>query len=308
MMLLLFQLLALSTVAYAAGTAGCGKVHWFNGITQYNFGLKSSGMDRSYSIHLPPDYDANAPYPVVLGFHGSQSVGLFFEVDTKMSESQYSAGKIMVYPNGVGGAWAGANYSSVSVEVDLQFVTDLLSNLRANYCVDDSRIYATGMSIGGGFVNTIACSDVGSEFAAFAPHSGSYYTDNGGVNASCTPARSPLPILEIHGGADQSVYYEGGVGEGGIEPAIPDWLSWWAERNNCTSPPSVEESFDDDVQHYVWTCGDTEGVLQHWKVDDMGHCWASTEPNFSQLSIGQGPTHIEASQIIIDFFDQFSKP
>jgi poly(3-hydroxybutyrate) depolymerase len=73
-----------------AGTAGCGTTHWFNGITQYH-SLKSSGRDRSYSIHLPNDYDENKPYPLVLGFHGSDGIGLFFELDTRMSSSDYSA-------------------------------------------------------------------------------------------------------------------------------------------------------------------------------------------------------------------------
>ncbi|KAI1337523.1 carbohydrate esterase family 1 protein [Xylariaceae sp. FL0016] len=289
-------------------TDGCGKTHLFSGITQY-YGLTSSGRDRKYSIHLPSDYDKMTSYPLVLGFHGSDSIGLFFEVDTKMSESRFSGNKIMVYPDGVGGAWAGANYSKVSVDEDLQFVSDLLDEIRDNYCIDDSRIYATGISNGGGFVNTIACSAVGDEFAAFAPASGSYYTDDDGVSGGCSPARSPLPVLEIHGGSDASVHYEGGEGEGGTEPAIPEWLGWWAQRDECSSS-KVEDSFDDDVHHTIWTCGTdgTEGVLQHWKVDDMGHCWASTEINFSQIAAGEGPTHIEASQIIMDFFDQFTKP
>ncbi|KAI0411134.1 carbohydrate esterase family 1 protein [Xylaria grammica] len=288
-------------------TAGCGKVHLLPGITTYH-GLTSSGRDRSYSVHLPSSYDKSKSYPVVLGFHGSSSIGLFFEVDTKMSESRFSANKIMVYPNGVGGAWAGANYSEVSVDEDLQFVTDLLTELRGEYCVDDSRIYATGISNGGGFVNVIACSAVGAEFAAFAPASGAYYTDNSGVTGGCSPTRSPLPVLEIHGGSDASVLYAGGEGEGGIEPAIPTWLGWWAERNACTSS-KVEDSFDGDVHHTTWTCAnDSEGILQHWKIDDMGHCWASTEINFSQLSVLEGPTHIQASQLIMDFFDQYTKP
>ncbi|KAF8173345.1 hypothetical protein K438DRAFT_1980892 [Mycena galopus ATCC 62051] len=59
---------------------------------------------------------------------------------------------------------------------------------------------------------------IGGAFAAFAIESGSFYTDNGflningtgpavGVNDGCTPARSPLPMLEIHGDADTSVHY-----------------------------------------------------------------------------------------------------
>ncbi|KAI1827870.1 carbohydrate esterase family 1 protein [Xylaria intraflava] len=291
----------------ARATAGCGKAHFLPGITTYH-GLNSSGRDRTYSVHLPSDYDDSEPYPVVLGFHGSSSIGLFFEVDTGLSDSKYSANKIMVYPNGVGGAWAGANYSEASVPEDLQFVTDLLTALRDDYCIDDSRIYATGISIGGGFVNTIACSAVGGQFAAFAPASGAFYTDDAGVTGGCSPARSPLPVLEIHGGIDASVHYGGGEGEGGVEPAIPTWLGWWAQRNACTSS-TTEDSFGGDVHHTTWTCGDgAEGVVQHWKVDDMGHCWASTEINFSQLSVLEGPTHIEASQIIVDFFDQFTKP
>lgn len=79
------------------------------------------------------------------------------------------------------------------------------------------------MSNGGGFVNTLACSSVGGEFAAFAPASGSYYTDSNGPDNGCRPAPSHLPLLEIHGGNDKSVPYQGGQGEGGIEPSIPDW-------------------------------------------------------------------------------------
>ncbi|KAJ7495556.1 putative ferulic acid esterase [Mycena latifolia] len=219
-----------SPVAAVTGTAGCGTSHIFPGLTQY-FDLTSGNISRSYSIHLPSTYD----------------------VDTGLSECQYSAEKIMVYPYGLGGAWAGANYSEATVPQDLAFVSDLLNDIHANYCIDDTRVYATGcvrsspplfalhipsspplpssanhptpgMSIGGGFVNTIACSPLSSEFAAFAAGSGSFYTsDNAGPADStpCTPAHSPLPMLEIHGGADPDVAYAGGV-----EPAIPDWCVW----------------------------------------------------------------------------------
>ncbi|KAF8178785.1 hypothetical protein K438DRAFT_1769242 [Mycena galopus ATCC 62051] len=236
----------------------------------------------------------NTPYPLVLGFHGSSEIGFFFEADTGLSESQYSAEKIMVYPNGLGGAWAGANYSVATVPEDLQFVSDLLDAVRAGWCIDDSRIYATGMSIGAGFANTIACSPIGGDFAASAI-------------IRCTPARSPLPMLEIHGGADTSVHYDGGPGEGGVEPAIPDWLSWWAERNACGTNTSTT-SFNDDVQHYEWECSGSEGLLQHWKVDDMGHCWASTTLDFSEIAAGEGPTPIDASTIVMAFFDLWVKP
>ena len=77
------------------------------------------------------------------------------------------------------------------------------------------------MSNGGGFIGTLACSAVGGQFAALASGSGSFYTDANG--SQCSPARKPLPLLEIHGGNDKSVFYDGGNGEGGLLPSIPSW-------------------------------------------------------------------------------------
>ena len=74
----------------AAAGGGCGKTHLLNGVTKYH-SLTSGGRTRDYSIHAPASYDKDSAYPVVLGFHGSDSVGFFFEVDTRMSEAHFSA-------------------------------------------------------------------------------------------------------------------------------------------------------------------------------------------------------------------------
>lgn len=125
--------------------SGCGKRHLFPGLTQYRFNLPSSNKSRSYSYHLPSNYNPKKKYPVVLGFHGSSSTGLFFELDSKMSEKRFSAEKIMVYPNGIGGSWAGPSYHKGStVEEDVVFVTDLLADLEERVCVDVDRVYGVG--------------------------------------------------------------------------------------------------------------------------------------------------------------------
>ncbi|KAJ7327942.1 hypothetical protein DFH08DRAFT_1026021 [Mycena albidolilacea] len=118
--------------------------------------------------------------------------------------------KILVYPNGVGSAWAGANYSVATVPEDLQFISTW--HLRQSYqCnrvhskVRNSNYTIPSLSIGGGFVNTIACGPVSGKFAAFAADSGSFYTDNGGGAAGHTPAhpatRDRDPRWERHGRA-----------------------------------------------------------------------------------------------------------
>jgi poly(3-hydroxybutyrate) depolymerase len=138
-------IIALPQAPAVAGTPGCGKSQLFRGITQYRFNLVSSGKSRSYSYHLPSNYDKNKRYPVVLGFHGSSSTGLFFEADTKMSQERFSAEKIMVYPNGIDGSWAGPTYhTGSSVDEDITFVEDVVRDLGERACVDTARVYAAG--------------------------------------------------------------------------------------------------------------------------------------------------------------------
>lgn len=212
------------SLQYTGGdTSGCGKTHFFTGLTHYRH-IKSGGTDRSYSIHLPASYSPDTQHPLIMGFHGSQSIGFFFEADTRLSEKQFTGDKLVVYPDGLGKAWAGASYSDSTLDEDLQFVWDMLADVRENFCVDSARIYAAGMSMGGGFVNSLACNDtVGGEFAAFAPASGAFYADNDDNYLDCKPARVPVPIVEFHGGKDTTVKYDGGEGSGGQLPAITDW-------------------------------------------------------------------------------------
>ncbi|KAJ7327964.1 hypothetical protein DFH08DRAFT_1084610 [Mycena albidolilacea] len=200
--------------------------------------------------------------------------------------------KVLVDPNGVGGAWAGANYSEATFPEGLQFVSDLLDVIRAGWWIDNSR----GLSIGGGFVNTIACAPIGGNFGASPPAlvPSSFYTDNGGVSGQrgpCTRGRTPLPVPEIHGGSDTDVLYAGGAEEGGTEPAIVEGesLSRWATRNGCTGANMTEMLFSGDVHHSSWACAgvgvEEASVLRHWK-DDMRHCWPSTSLDFSEIAAG----------------------
>jgi poly(3-hydroxybutyrate) depolymerase len=81
----------------------------------------------------------------VIGFHGSSSIGVFFELDTKMSQERYSSGKIMVYPNGIGGSWAGPTYHDGStVAEDIQFVQDMINDVKVLFCVDEQKVFGAG--------------------------------------------------------------------------------------------------------------------------------------------------------------------
>lgn len=127
---------------------------------------------------------------------------------------------------------ARSSYATKGVD-DVQFVADLLEYLKTNYCIDTDRIYASGKSNGAGFVDTLACSDTGDQFAAFAMAAAALYTDT--TKESCSKKRA---ILESHGDSDNTIPYAGGEGSGGPIPNVGKWVRFWGERNCGTGAPS----------------------------------------------------------------------
>ncbi|KAI1263518.1 family 1 carbohydrate esterase [Xylariaceae sp. FL1019] len=290
---LLILTAALLGYAEAASSAGCGTSHSFIGSTQ-TFSITSSGGTRTYRIHLPSSYEASTAVPLIIAYHGSGGNPTDFEITTRFSDEGLNPNMVVVYPAGVDGNWQGPTYATAGVS-DKVFTTDLVNHIKDNYCIDSSRVYAAGHSNGGGFVGTLACSPDhgGNQFAAFAAASGAFYTDVVGDDA-CHPARSPLPILEIHGGADTTIPYAGGEGRGGPLPSIPDWLSRWATRNQCGT--STVSDLANGVHHSVWTCAGQGAVLQHWKIDGHDHSYP-----------GQG-AEVDASARIVEFFSSQALP
>src|SRR5436305_2185699 len=85
---------------------------------------------------------------------------------------------------------------------DVAFVAALLDRLERKVCMDRERVYATGVSNGGGFAARIGC-ELSARIAAIAPVAGGYRS-----LAECRPDR-PVSVLEIHGTSDPVVPYDG---------------------------------------------------------------------------------------------------
>lgn len=199
-------------------------------------------------------------------------------------------------------AWEGVPRAAHGVQ-DKVFTTHILAYLRDNFCIDDSRIYASGKSDGGGFVGTLACSaDHGGDFAAFAAASGAFYTDF----LPCHPARSPLPILEFHGTADKTIPYVGGCKHKKPLPSIPLWLAQWArERDGCSGPMLNVTEYGGKVWHTSYSCNE-KPLVQGYLTEGMGHDWPSKEYNDDNKGKNLAP--IEGTSIMIDFFNANTKP
>lgn len=190
--------------------------------------------------------------------------------------------------------WQGPTYATSGVSDEI-FTTDLVTHIKDMFCVDESRVYAAGYSNGGGFVNTLACSaEHGGQFAAFASFAAALYTDVIG-DERCSPARSPLPILETHGTGDGIIPYDGGLGHGGPLPAIPGWLERWAGRNQCTSSTTTDRG--NGVSEQSWTCAGITGLMRHITMEGQDHDYP-------------GPTHRQlfVTPAMLGFLSAHRKP
>lgn len=111
---------------------------------------------REYFVYLPTGYDAMRAYPVVYQFHGAGGTGKSNNVPIEKSSL---GNAIVVGPTSLVNAsenrtqWQFTSAASP----DLTFFDALVTEINANYCVDTSRLFATGFSSGGWMCNLLGC-------------------------------------------------------------------------------------------------------------------------------------------------------
>lgn len=199
--------------------------------------VMSGGMERTYELRLPDDYDNTHPYRLMLGFHGangnsSQVAPSYFGL-WNLSEGS----TIFVAPDAVDGLWNATR--------DTAMVSDLIEQLSNDLCIDTSRIGIEGFSQGGAMVWTLACALPGT-FRFAVVHSG------GGLPMpqSC----EPIPFFSALG--------TDGSGQGMSS-------DYFAEVNGCTVEPLPEAPSGGHACTNYEDCD--EGFPTRWCDYDAGH-------------------------------------
>ena len=257
--------------------------------------MLSGGVTRLYRIHVPRRYAPRVPIPLVLNFHGHGSYAAAQELLTGFSILADRYDFLVVYPQGTVGADGRTGWGSGGrgrpTSNDVLFISDLLTQVQADYCVDPQRIYATGFSNGGGMTALLACQLAG-RIAAFAPVSGSYYPHTGG----CLPGR-PVSLLEFHGTSDSIVPY---YGRSSVDLLpVSSWLSEWAKRDSCAADPTLQAERG-WVTRYTWTGCAAGAAIVHYRISGWGHHWPALPITTAQEA--QNSDVPVASVLIWDFF------
>jgi polyhydroxybutyrate depolymerase len=137
--------------------------------------VESGGALRTVQVTAPESALQGAPVPLVLVYHGVFSEGDAIQTVTGMREKAAAEGFITAAGDGIGRSWnAGLCCDPAAADDvdDVGFTRDMVAAIEAEYCIDESRIYATGFSNGAAMVFRLAC-EASDLFASFVPVAGS---------------------------------------------------------------------------------------------------------------------------------------
>ena len=252
--------------------------------------IEIDGELREYVLYVPASYDGDANIPILFNFHGFGDSAENYMNNADMRALAETEVFILVYPQGscLDGAphWnpcpnGGDNKSTAN---DFGFVESMINEISFQYNVDMNRIYAVGYSNGGMMAYGLANykSDL---IAAVASVSGSMLDCVG-------PVSHPMPVIHLHGTADDTILYTGSIEWSSVQNTLDHWIT----LNNTNLNPNVssDTSGGMTIEHYSYDEGDSSVSVEHYKYIGGEHVW------FSARYEGKS-----TSELVWDFFSSY---
>lgn len=259
------------------------------------------GLQRSYIVYRPATLPASAPLVVMIhgGYGSAANAEKAYGWDSEADRDHF----LVAYPNSVGVAWnagGGCCGQAATKNIDdVGFITAMVQQISREADVDQTRIYATGISNGGILDYALACrTDL---FAAIGPDSATQ------LGPCAQP--TPVSVIHIHGTADTRIPYAGGEGDGTAHidgPAIPSLNATWRGIDQC-APPKISISGVVTTSVADCTAGRTVELIT---VAGAGHQWPGAEAKPVQeklLHTDPPSTALNATDTIWQFFAQHHK-
>ena len=274
-----------------------------------------NGRIRSYWLHIPRNYEAKNPTPMLIALHAGGSCASRMMLITNLTAQAEKYNFIIVYPNGItrcnpfwrmwnGGYCCGFAYER-NVD-DVGYIRTLIQHLQLRYNIDTNRIYITGHSNGAILAYRLAA-ELSEIIAAVAPVAGTIggtASENSSLYVIPDPEQ-PVSVIAFHGRLDDNVPYEGGRSNKswgtGVDLSVNESINFWVLHDNCTPIPKTITSPSGNIIIHQYTNGynGTEVIL--YTIVNGGHGWPGS-------AIGDRPTHeISASSLMCEFFMLHSK-
>ena len=290
---------------------GCGKASSLRSNRKVEngeqFSINVGGKNRTFFITLPNNYDNTKPHKLLIANHcmGSKAEDfVHHNPDYDHPTPYYGQQKldkngdyIFVAPQGNdNGTWNGKE--------DHQFVDEMITAMFDNYCVDTTRVFATGFSFGAMFTNSLA-QDLQERLRAVAVYATADYNiwlpsaGTGRYDAK----NLPIAWMGVHGKRDGVCNYDRAK-----TSALPRILkrNGKADANGNFTDASSEkpQEFNGTAGHL---CYDFKNVDERFPVKwcswNGEHQW--TAHDGSNTGTGQGWQNTWVPEEAHKFFEQF---
>lgn len=269
------------------------------GFQQYT--IEVSGLSRTYNLYVPASAQGHLA-PLVIGFHGGGGEGLTFAVQTNLPAMAERYGYVIAAPDGLRESWNTGSidpqgYSEMNGIDDLGFVSAMMDQIFATGIIDQSKVYAMGMSRGGMMSYYVACSMPG-RFAAIAAVSAT-------LSSGICPNSLGTSLLHIHGTADDRVPFQGG--HGAATPGKQSWASAadgiqiFAQSGQC-EPTFTSEQVAPYITCNHSACPGTDEV-EYCLIDGGGHEWPGKETNRHKKTFA-AVANFDTTDFIAQFFQK----
>ena len=221
----------------------------FNGLKS----IQTGGKNRQYFLYVPDCLTDNRP--LIISCHGMNQDYNYQKQQTQWPNFADTANFVVVYPVGIAGKAWGMGFDTgwdLDGMSDVNFMLDIIEEMKKSYNIDETRVYLSGFSLGGAFTYYMI-NKAADKIAAFGPISG--YNLMGGSTASSRP----VPICHVHGTADGTMPYSG----------IKDNMKKYAQAMKCNMTPVEKTGNGYSEQRY--TDGECETEVVLYSVNGRDH-------------------------------------
>ena len=264
-------------------------------VTQSSVSIIVNGQDREFRVSVPTS-EAGTKLALIIAYHGGGGAEEDFQQQDEFDQLGEQEKFIMAYAIAEDGRTSSEgewflNTAATSRD-DNHYTEAIVDELSKDYCIDETRLYGIGYSLGSMYTYEIAC-QLNHRFAAVASFAGTMPVDP----ETCDLIGN-MGILHIHGKLDYIIDYDDdwdwkdGEHEGvGTMSNVPGMIDTWSMRSNCLSSDTDADFFLEHITH-----SDCFGAvrIEHYGIEFWEHTWPD--------EVDGTPTY----QLMWDFLSEFS--